>query len=251
MPKGLPVADEDYAPYAAFKNINDVIVRYRQRDLPNPLTASELERLGVSSGMTARTLRALRFLGLTDDSGYRQEPFERLKKVTTEEYPQQLAEIVRASYLPIFQIVDPAADSDTALADAFRRYEPSAQRERMIALFRGLCQAAGIMPKESRPSSPPRRTSVPPAPKAKPAATPATQAQESASRQPTEHRDDDGRDYRLISALIQQLPRDGRWSKAKRDRWLLAMTSAVDLLFEVTEDRSDPVDAGAGGGTHE
>ena len=251
MPKGTPVADGDYAPYAAFKNINDVIVRYRNRDLPNPLTASELERLGVSSGMTARTLRALRFLGLTDEGGYRQEPFERLKKVTTEEYPQQLAEIVRAAYLPIFQIVDPAADSDTALADAFRRYEPSAQRERMIALFRGLCQAAAIMPKESRPSSPPRRTSVPPAPKAKPGVTPATQAPESAARQPIEHRDDDGRDYRLISALIQQLPRDGRWLKAKRDRWLLAMTSAVDLLFDVTEDHGGPVDPGADGGTHE
>ena len=251
MPKGTPVADEDYAPYAAFKNINDVIVRYRNRDLPNPLTASELERLGVSSGMTARTLRALRFLGLIDEGGYRLEAFERLKKVSTDEYPQQLAEIVRAAYLPIFQIVDPAADSDTALADAFRRYEPSAQRERMIALFRGLCQEAGIMPKEGRPSGAPRRASVPPAQKAKASGTPATSTQDSVPRQPSEQRDDDGRDYRLISALIQQLPRDGRWPKTKRDRWLLAMTSAVDLLFEVTEDLGDPHDTGAGGGAHE
>lgn len=251
MPKGTPVADEDYAPYAAFKNVNDVIVRYRNRDLPDPLTAGELERLGVSSGMTARTLRALRFLGLVDEAGYRQEPFERLKKVTTEEYPQQLAEIVRAAYLPIFQIVDPAADSDTALADAFRRYEPSAQRERMIALFRGLCQEAGIMPKDARPSGASRRTTVPAAPKAKASGTPATHTPDPVSRHPIEQRDDDGRDYRLISALIQQLPRDGRWPKAKRDRWLLAMTSAVDLLFEVAEDHGDPHGAGAGGGTHE
>jgi hypothetical protein len=156
--------------------------------------------------------------------------------VTSEEYPQQLAEIVRAAYLPVFTIVDPAADSDTALADAFRRYEPSAQRERMIALFRGLCHEAGIIPRESRAKTPaPRRSPSQSAPKAKSQAD----LKPIPPTHPAERRDDEAADYRLISALIQQLPRDGRWTTAKRDRWLQAMTSAVDLLFEQSADESE------------
>lgn len=46
-------------------------------------------------------------------------------------------------------------------------------------------------------------------------------------------------DYQVISAIIQQLPRDARWTMARRERWLKAMTAAIDLLIEV----EPPVDA--------
>jgi len=42
-------------------------------------------------------------------------------------------------------------------------------------------------------------------------------------------------DYRVISALVHQLPQDGRWTAAARERWLTAMTAALDYMFELTE----------------
>jgi hypothetical protein len=226
--------DSNYAPYASYKNVQDVITRYRDRGLPDPLSTGELERIGVPSGMAPRTMRALRFLGLIDEGGYRLEPFERLKRANTVEYPGQLAELIRAAYLPVFQIVDPAQDSDTALADAFRRFEPSAQREKMIALFRGLAEEAEIIPKlKARPREPVRRSEPKPKPK-----TPSVQAHaESASGTGTAPGAEAvTADYRLVQAVIQQLPKDPRWTQARRDRWLAALTAAVDLVFEVHEE---------------
>lgn len=44
-------------------------------------------------------------------------------------------------------------------------------------------------------------------------------------------------DYRPLSAVIQQLPRDGKWTQAHRDNWLRAMKAVVDLLVENEEPR--------------
>lgn len=250
MPKGTPASDQDYAPYAPYKSVHDVIVRYRERGLPDPLTPAALGQVGVADGMTARTLRALRFLGLIDETGARQAPLERLKQATTSEYPEQLAEIVRAAYLPVFTIVNPAEDSDTAIADAFRRFEPSAQRGKMIALFRSLCEEAQIItPSAPRSRPAPRRAA--PDPASQRSRPPAQKRTDPAG--PPDHKDDEPTtpDYRLISAVIQQLPRGGKWTRERRDKWLLTLTSAVDLLFEVTDDHGDLSDAGADGGTHE
>lgn len=43
-------------------------------------------------------------------------------------------------------------------------------------------------------------------------------------------------DYSLANVHIQQLPGDGIWTKAHRDLWIQAMTSAVDLLVEVVPE---------------
>ena len=47
----------------------------------------------------------------------------------------------------------------------------------------------------------------------------------------------DGR-YRLIWTLIAHLPRNGRWTAKERTAWIHAMTCAVDLLVEVTNERT-------------
>jgi len=43
----------------------------------------------------------------------------------------------------------------------------------------------------------------------------------------------------LVSAIVQQLPREGKWTASKRQHWMDAMTSAIDLLIEVSPDETD------------
>jgi hypothetical protein len=220
---------DNFAPYAPFKAVKAVIGRYRERGLPDPLSTAHLETIGVAGTMTNRTLQALRFLGLIDEGGNRLEAFERLRRAATDEYATLLAEVVRAAYLPVFTIVNPAEDTETAVADAFRRFEPAAQRDKMIALFRGLCLEAAIVARTTRPRAAPR-----PRVDAQP-----RQRQAPARREPqVEQPVDEGAglpDLRLVSAVIQQLPRERHWSRERRERWVQALTSAIDLLFEVEE----------------
>ena len=114
------MAEQTFAPYAPAKAVLGVVERFRDRGLPEPLTTGALEQVGVPASMAPRTMQALRFLGLVDEGGNRLEGFEQLRRAKTDEYPGVLAEMVRAAYLPVFTIVDPATDSDTAIADAFR-----------------------------------------------------------------------------------------------------------------------------------
>ncbi len=44
-----------------------------------------------------------------------------------------------------------------------------------------------------------------------------------------------GQDYSLFAAMMQRLPRDGRWTWAQRDRWLQALAGVVDLIVEMEE----------------
>ena len=119
----------------------------------------------------------------------------------------------------------------------------------MIALFRSLCEEAQIITQAApRPRPAPRRAAADAAPQ-----RPRPPAQKRSDPPVVaEHKDDEAAapDYRLISAVIQQLPKSGKWTRERRDRWLLTLTSAVDLLFEVTDDHGDPAEIGADGGAN-
>jgi hypothetical protein len=149
--------DKDFAPYGPGVAVVGTVTRYRDRGLPVPLTPQALEAIGVATTLAPRTLQSLQFLGLLDEENNPTELFQRLKRAGTDEYQGQLAEVVRGAYIRVFEIVDPATDGDIAVADAFRAFEPSKQRVKMISLFRALCAEAGIMEK-SRPRSTTRRT---------------------------------------------------------------------------------------------
>ena len=220
------------APYAPTSNVLGVIRRFRERGLPDTLSLQELERIGVPPGNAARTLAAIRFLGLVDEDGHRTEAFERLGRAATSDYSAVLAEIVREAYRPIFTVVDPAKDTDIDLSDAFRHFNPQAQRDRMISLFLGLCREALIVeggPPERRPR---RQRQV-----VQPTGIPSQeQVGQPSIRQDPSTRDDDGADYRLIAALMQQLPRDGKWTKRQLEKWLVAVRATVELVTEVEEE---------------
>lgn len=235
------------APYAPLSNVLTVIRRLRDRGLPETLSPSELTRIGIPEGNAARTLQALRLIGLVDEEGGRTSTFDRLGRASTTDYPGVLAEIVKAAYDSVLTIIDPETATDLELHDAFRNFEPRAQRDRMVALFVGLCREAAL-----RPGGPVERTVRRPRP---------TTLSRTGNRVvgiprtvPTERKPDptDGLvpfdlvadespgegvatrpDYRLLLAMIQQLPKDGKWTQARRDRWLNAMGVNVDLIVEI------------------
>jgi len=224
------------APYAPVRNVLAVITRLRERGLPDRLGIQELTSIGIPAGNASRTLAALRFLGLLDNEGQRNPIFERLRRATSEEYPAVLAEILRSAYAPIFTIVDPAQDDEGAVQDAFRQYEPQAQRARMVTLFVNLCREAGLFPEGPLERTTPRQRAQVVGRRRAPLSAPRRQGPSTPTQQEeTPPADFSGPDYRLVAALMQQLPKDGKWTRERRDRWVQALSASVDLLVEVTD----------------
>ncbi|MDE2939714.1 MAG: DUF5343 domain-containing protein [Chloroflexota bacterium] len=233
---------DHFAPYAPVSNVTDAITRRRDRGLPSPVTNEVLESIGIPPGNSSRTLQALRFLGLIDDENMQTDAMERIARASSSEYEQVLASIVRNAYGSVFTIVDPTQDDETAVNDAFRQFTPPAQRERMVTLFLGLCREAGMaVSQTTRRRASERRRSTSTTQRAKQNnSTSNSQAikvvESEASEIPA------GTtiiDYRLISAIVNQLPGDGKWSSIRRERWLSAMTAAVDLIVELEEESAE------------
>lgn len=252
------------APYAPVSNALDILKQIRERGLPNPVTSQVLERVGIPPGNVPRSIVLLKFLSLIDNDGNLTEKHERLKRARSDEYQNILADIIRESYRDVFDYVDPATDDPDAITDAFRHYEPAAQRSRMVNLFIGLCEEAGIRQPVKR--TPPRSTS----PRSGTSRTRKTRSQsrntgDNKSNSSEEHHsnkvENDGTqfetileelrqlkteitllrqdhldfdtDYALIIALLHQLPPDKRWSKQQRERWLNVFTTNLEYLIDI------------------
>ena len=183
-----------------------------------------LALIGIAEGNRPRTLAALKFLGLVSETNRRTETLDRIGRASTDEYPESLALILRSAYEPVFQIVDPAEDDVERITDAFRQYEPAAQRSRMVSLFMGLCAEAGIIKKESTPKRRPARSSQ--------GRRPTARTEEPRTRS-------SAADLQAIHAIVDQLPGDRRWSAARRDGWMAMIRAAVDFAIAVREVRED------------
>jgi len=78
-------------------------------------------------------------------------PSRNSSEATADEYEPRLEQVIRTAYADAFTVVDPATDSDQAISDAFRFYHPAAQRDKMVTLFMGICEAAGIIGADRAP----------------------------------------------------------------------------------------------------
>ena len=138
-----PVAPDSNRPYAPPSNVAAILQRLRSRNLPERVDADYLRDAGVSEGTISRTLFALRFLGLVD-GGVPTEHLREINKATDEEYRAILAGLIRKAYKEVFDVVDPAQDTQERILNVFRRYTPGSQRERMVVFFLGMCREAGV-----------------------------------------------------------------------------------------------------------
>lgn len=205
-----------YAPYAPGQAIETVLRVARERGLHEPINAEVLERASVARTMTARTLRALEFLDLVDANGSSTAAFDAIRIANSSQLAGILGDVIRRAYRDVLSRIDPRNPTDGALVEAFLPYEPAAQRPRMIALFRSLTAKAGLLPglDPDRPSSAfgPARRQI---------------------RTSNPSRSTTGPSDGILSALLQSLPANRRWSRDERDRWLQAWTSSLDLVITI------------------
>lgn len=144
------------APYAPPKTIIDIVETYREKDMRKPWDLQVLEQAGVSESLAPRTLQALKLLDIIGADGNPTEQFEALVRAPDTEFKQGLADLFCAAYGDILAFADPSINDISRIRDAFRPYQPRGQQERMITLFIGLLEYAGVDVSAAKVSSRPK-----------------------------------------------------------------------------------------------
>jgi hypothetical protein len=229
----MPVTKETSAPYAPTSAIIELIGRHRQKGLPSPVTEDVLQRAGISTSLTSRTIQALVTLDLIDERGHPTPTLEGIRLAPGAEYRERLADWLRLAYADALSFIDPTQDDETKIRDAFRSYKPVGQQNRMVTLFTGLCEAAGLMPERKRQRAKPigknadpiRRTKPPaadndenvkPAPAPPPGGDPKTEKQTNS----------------VVSQLLDKFPSfDPTWAPEIQAKWF----EGYDRLLKMGE----------------
>jgi hypothetical protein len=144
----VQIEDQSKRPYAAAANVLAVLNRARTRNLPDTINGEFYRLCGIGEAVHGRVAQALTFLGLIDATGKPQNTLRAMTEAPEAEFKDLLATAIREAYAAEFERVDPAQDSQSTVADAFRRYVPRSQIDRMVMLFLGLCREAGIPVKD-------------------------------------------------------------------------------------------------------
>lgn len=142
----MPVTSDRPAPYGPAKVVIELIERHRNKGLPIPVDADVLARAGVSESLIPRTLQTLAGLDLIDSEGRVTPALEAMRLAPEAEYRPRMVEWLNNVYADALSFVDPSTDSESDVRDAFRKYTPTGQQDRMVTLFMGLFRHAGVAP---------------------------------------------------------------------------------------------------------
>ena len=229
----MPVTVDQPAPYAPASALLEMVKRHRSKGLQAPIDADVLARSGISDSLIPRTLQAMRTLDLIEENGAPTEIFEGLRLAPEAEYQQRLAEWLTAAYADALAYVDPETADEVAIRDAFRKYTPTGQQDRMVTLFTGLFTAAGVRPERER-AAPKIKAGVRPhkavhshtTKQLGRSPTPAaTIVQSVAPKLPP-----------ALAGLLATLPHEGgSWSQPQRDKFMNAFGVLLDYTFSIEE----------------
>lgn len=232
----MALTQGDTAPYAPPATVTDILRRYRDRGLPAPIDAEVLERAGVSATLSQRTLQTLKLLGFIDAEGQPTPEFEEASRAPEDEYKQRLGEVLLETYREVIQFADPAQDSYGRIRDAFRGFNPKGQQERMVTLFLGLLEFAGL--DTSAATATRRRTE-----KARPASGRGKGAQDNGQPPARPGRGSgsrpSGRDPRdgALVAWFDTRPDPGSpWAKTDRDTFIITLRAMIDGIYPHPEE---------------
>jgi hypothetical protein len=201
-----------------------------------------LARASVADGLISRTLQALQVLDLIDESGMPTQTFEALRLAPEAEFKKRMEEWLKGAYADVFAFVDPTKDDEIRIRDAFRSYQPVGQQSRMVALFQGLCAAAGLLPDKPESAPRPAARARTPSASASPTTTPAvTPRQRTIVKRVVAERFKDAPRHPSsvpppLAGLLASLPAEGDvWTAGERAKFITTFTTVLDFCFPVVE----------------
>jgi hypothetical protein len=231
----------------------EVLRRYRERGLTKPFTTDVLERAGVPASLSRRTLQALKLLGFIDAEGIPNPEFEEASRAPEEQYKERIGELITAAYADVITFADPATDSYDRVRDAFRGYNPRGQQERMVTLFLGLLEFAGLnvatamtSRKRAEAVTPKKTDGARLAPNKRTHSDlrggPQGGLRKSARPERGLHDHDESTEGLPpgLVGLLRQIPRQGSgWAASRRKDFLAAFSAVLDFSVPVQEAEPD------------
>ena len=140
---------------------------------------------------------------------------------------------IRGAYADVMMFVN-GSDDETAIRDASRSYNPVGQQPRMVALFLGLCRAAGMRNDD--------QSNAKPRPLARKAASPVGGSAMRKNTVITPKTGGMGMGAVTapipapIAGLLSKLPAEhGTWTSGERDKFITTFTAVLDFCFTVDD----------------